>query len=82
MSPPSRNQLTKVPNPRPARPHSFSCMGSSAGRHLAEAKPIRVTTRNEPRTMMSVTVFRWFTSAHLCRVVARLSGLGLVFSSR
>ena len=57
MSPPSRNQLTNVPNPRPPRPHSFRCIGSSAGRHLAEAKPMPVTIRNETSTMMKVTPF-------------------------
>src|ERR1035441_2841753 len=60
MSPPSRNQLTKVPNPRPARPHSFSCIRSSAGRHRAAAKPIKVTIPNEARTTTNVTVLRWF----------------------
>ena len=45
MSPPSKNQLTNVPNPRPPSPHSFRCIGSSAGRHRAEAKPMIVTAR-------------------------------------
>ncbi len=56
MSPPSKNQLTNDPNPLPPRPHSLSCIGSSAGRHRAEAKPIKVTTRNEPIRMAKATV--------------------------
>ena len=81
MSPPSRNQLTKVPNPRPPRPHSFSCIGSSAGRHRAEAKPMKVTSRNEATTMMNVTAFTWLTCRHLRH--ARPAGpAGLVLSSR
>jgi hypothetical protein len=60
MSPPSRNQVTNVPNPRPPRPHSFRCIGSSAGRHLAEAKPIKVTIRNEAPRMMNATALRWY----------------------
>src|SRR5215831_12370112 len=52
MSPPSRNQVTNVPKPRPPSPHSLRCSLSSAARQRAAAKPTRVTTAN--RTMRMV----------------------------
>src|SRR4029077_11633651 len=53
MSPPSRNQVMKIPKPRPPSPHSFRCSLSSAWRQRAAAKPTSVTTANMMMTMVS-----------------------------
>src|SRR5215467_3931171 len=55
MSPPSRNQVMKMPKPRPPSPHSLRCSLSSAWRQRAAAKPTSVTTTNMMMTMVSAT---------------------------
>ena len=85
MSPPSRNQLTNVPNPRPPRPHSFRCIGSSAGRHRAAAKPMQVTIRNETTTMVkrdTVQVIHRRTPSRSRAAACAAFRAGLVRSSR
>src|SRR5215472_13769554 len=54
-SPPSRNQMTTVPKPRPPRPHSFRCSRSSARRHRAAANPTPVTSRNRTTKIVNDT---------------------------
>src|SRR3974377_968373 len=55
MSPPNRNQVIKMPKPRPPSPHSFRCSRSSAWRQRAAAKPTMVTTANMMMTIVSAT---------------------------
>src|ERR1035441_630344 len=61
-SPPSRNQVTKAPKPRPPSPHSFRCSMSSVRRQRAAAKPTPVTTRNRMTTMVNVVALTWLRS--------------------
>src|SRR5215831_3852380 len=70
MSPPSRNQVTNVPKPRPPSPHSLRCSVSSARRQRAAAKPTSVTTANKTMTMVKATALP-LMSAHLPRALLR-----------
>src|SRR5215831_18886233 len=70
MSPPSRNQVTNVPNPRPPRPHSLRCSLSSAARQRAAAKPTSVTAANRTMTMVKAMALP-LMSAHLPRALLR-----------
>src|SRR5215831_18463372 len=70
MSPPSRNQVTNVPKPRPPSPHSLRCSVSSARRQRAAAKPTSVTTANKMMTMVKAMALP-LTSAHLPRASLR-----------
>src|SRR5215471_8907725 len=70
MSPPSRNQVTNVPKPRPPSPHSLRCSLSSAWRQRAAAKPTSVTTTNRTMTMVNETALP-LTSACLPRALVR-----------
>src|SRR6516162_6044881 len=64
-SPPSKNQVMTVPNPRPPRPHSFRCSRLSARRQRAAAKPIQVTSANKITKTLNVTGFTPLMSALL-----------------
>src|SRR5215472_5428760 len=84
MSPPSRNQVTNVPKPRPPSPHSFRCSRSSARRHRAAAKPTPETTANMMMTIVNATALP-LMSARLPRAWAWVRGLragGLDLASR
>src|SRR5215472_14740350 len=84
MSPPSRNQVTNVPKPRPPSPHSFRCSRSSARRHRAAAKPTPETTANMMMTIVNATALP-LMSARLPRAWAWVRGLragGLALASR
>src|SRR6185312_13092414 len=55
-SPPSRNQVTQVPNPRPPRPHSsrvFRPRSAGAVRQRDARKPTMATATNRTTTMIS-----------------------------
>src|SRR5215813_7572519 len=75
MSPPSRNQVTNVPKPRPPSPHSLRCSLSSAARQRAAAKPTRVTTTNRAMTMVKAMALP-LMSAHLPRAFLRAPWAG------
>src|SRR6478736_4416635 len=70
MSPPSRNQVMKMPKPRPPSPHSLRCSLSSAWRQRAAAKPTSVTIANMMMTMVSATALP-LMSVHLPPVVVQ-----------
>src|SRR5215831_9905871 len=77
MSPPSRNQVMKMPKPRPPSPHSLRCNLSSAWRQRAAAKPTMVTAANMMMTMVSATALP-LMSARLPLVIVRRLTVGPV----